>query len=135
MCGGLFLDGTRWVACRASFFFPVRVLGRLFRRLFLHELQNAFNAGKLRFLNNLANLAEPQVFARRIGELRRLEWVVYAKPPFGGPQQGARLSRTLHPSRRHRQQPADLALRRQCPIHLEGLPSTREDQSNDAHSR
>jgi hypothetical protein len=95
--GGLFLDGTRWVACRTSFFFPVRVLGRLFRRLFLHELQNAFNAGKLRFFNNLANLAEPQVFARRIGELRRLEWVVYAKPPFGGPQQVlAYLARYTH---------------------------------------
>ena len=90
--GGPSLDGTRWVACRTSFFFPVRVLGRLFRRLFLHELENAFNAGKLRFFNNLANLAEPQVFARRIGELRRLEWVVYAKPPFGGPQQVALLT-------------------------------------------
>jgi hypothetical protein len=95
--GGPSLDGTRWVACRTSFFFPVRVLGRLFRRLFLHELENAFNAGKLRFFNNLANLAEPQVFARRIGELRRLEWVVYAKPPFGGPQQVlAYLARYTH---------------------------------------
>ncbi len=94
--GGPSLDGTRWVACRTSFFFPVRVLGRV-RRLFLHELENAFNTGKLRFFNNLANLAEPQVFARRIGELRRLEWVVYAKPPFGGPQQVlAYLARYTH---------------------------------------
>ncbi len=95
--GGPSLDGTRWVACRTSFFFPVRVLGRLFRRLFLHELENAFNAGKLRFFNNLANLAEPQVFARCIAELRRLEWVVYAKPPFGGPKQVlAYLARYAH---------------------------------------
>jgi hypothetical protein len=65
----------------------VRVLGRLFRRLFLRELENAFNAGKLRFFTNLANLAEPQAFARRLGELRRLDWVVYAKPAFGGPEQ------------------------------------------------
>ena len=65
----------------------MRVLGRLFRRLFLQELENAFNAGKLRFFTNLANLAEPQAFARRLGELRRLDWVVYAKPPFGGPEQ------------------------------------------------
>jgi hypothetical protein len=66
---------------------PVRVLSRLFRRLFLRELENAFNAGKLRFFNSLANLAAPQAFARRLAELRRLDWVVYAKPPFGGPAQ------------------------------------------------
>src|SRR5580704_5071191 len=81
------LDRTRWVACRPGFFLPVRVLSRLFRRLFLRELENVFDAGKLRFFGKLANLAEPQAFARRLGELRRLNWVVYAKPPFGGPEQ------------------------------------------------
>jgi len=55
--------------------------------LFLRELENAFGAGKLRFFSKLANLAEPQAFARRLGELRRLDWVVYAKPPFGSPEQ------------------------------------------------
>src|SRR6266540_811226 len=85
--GGPSLDGTRWVACRPGFFLPVRVLSRLFRRLFLEELENAFAAGKLRFFSKLANLAEPQAFARRLGDLRRLNWVVYAKPPFGGPEQ------------------------------------------------
>ena len=85
--GGPSLDGTRWVACRPGFFLPVRVLSRLFRRLFLQELENAFGAGKLRFFTNLANLAEPQAFARRLRELQRLDWVVYAKPPFGGPEQ------------------------------------------------
>src|SRR2546422_2778974 len=85
--GGPSFDGTRWVACRTGFLLPVRVLARLFRRLFLRELENAFNAGKLRFFTNLANLAEPQAFARRLRELRRLDWVVYAKPPFGGPEQ------------------------------------------------
>jgi len=85
--GGPSLDGTRWVACRPGFFLPVRVLARLFRRLFLRELENAFGAGKLRFFGKLANLAEPQAFARRLGELRRLDWVVYAKAPFGGPEQ------------------------------------------------
>jgi hypothetical protein len=85
--GGPSLDGIRWVACRLGFFLPVRVLARLFRRLFLRELENAFAAGKLRFFTNLANLAEPQAFARRLGELRRLDWVVYAKAPFGGPEQ------------------------------------------------
>jgi hypothetical protein len=85
--GGPSLDGTRWVACRPGFFLPARVLSRLFRRLFLQELKNAFGAGKLRFFTNLANLAEPQAFARRLRELQRLDWVVYAKPPFGGPEQ------------------------------------------------
>jgi hypothetical protein len=85
--GGPSLDGTRWVACRPGFFLPVRVLSRLFRRLFLRELENAFSEGKLRFFGKLANLAEPQAFTRHLGDLRRLDWVVYAKPPFGGPEQ------------------------------------------------
>ena len=58
--GGTSLDGTRWVACRPGFFLPVRVLSRLFRRLFLQELEDALAAGKLRFFSNLADLAEPQ---------------------------------------------------------------------------
>ena len=95
--GGPSLDGTRWVACRPGFFLPVRVLSRLFRRLFLRDLQNAFDAGKLRFFSNLATLAEPQVFARHLGKLRRLDWVVYAKSPFGGPEQAlAYLGRYTH---------------------------------------
>ena len=85
--GGPSVGGTRWVACRPGFFLPVRVLSRLFRRLFLQELENAFGAGKLRFFSNLASLAEPHAFARRLGELRHLDWVVYAKAPFGGPEQ------------------------------------------------
>src|SRR6202140_2416077 len=78
---------TRWVACRPGFFLPVRVLSRLFRRLFLDELRAAFNAGDLGFFGNLAGLAEPAAFDRRLRELRRVEWVIYAKPPFGGPAQ------------------------------------------------
>src|SRR6516164_6970365 len=77
--GGPSLDGTRWVACRSGLFLPVRVLSRLFRRLFLQELENAFGTGKLRFFTNLANLAEPQAFrtspartpAPRLGGLRQ----------------------------------------------------------------
>jgi hypothetical protein len=85
--GGPSLDGTRWVGCRPGFFLPVRVLSRLFRRLFLDALKAAFEAGRLAFFGDLAALAEPAAFARRLGELRRVEWVVYAKPPFGGPEQ------------------------------------------------
>jgi hypothetical protein len=85
--GGPSLDGTRWVACRPGFFLPVRVLSRLFRRLFLQELKNAFDAGKLRFFSSLAHLAEPAAFAEHLDQLRRVDWVVYAKAPFGGPEQ------------------------------------------------
>lgn len=85
--GGPSLDGTRWIACRPGFFLPVRVLSRLFRRLFLEQLQAAFEAGELGFFGDLANLADPVVFARRLCELRRVEWVVYAKAPFGSPEQ------------------------------------------------
>ena len=85
--GGLSLDHTRWVACRPGFFLPVRVLSRLFRRRFLDALRTAFTAGELGFFGELAALAEPAAFTRRLRELRRVEWVVYAKPPFGGPAQ------------------------------------------------
>ena len=85
--GGLSVDGQRWVACRPGFFLPVRVLSRLFRRLFLEHLQGAFEAGQLRFFNHLAGLADAGVFTAHLAELKRIEWVVFAKPPFGGPEQ------------------------------------------------
>jgi hypothetical protein len=78
-------QGTRWVFCRPGFFLPVRVLSRLFRRLFLQKLGAAFEAGKLGFFGALAGLAAPAVFVRRLAALRRLEWV-YAKRPFAGPE-------------------------------------------------
>lgn len=85
--GGPSLDGTRWVACRPGFFLPVRVLSALYRRLFLERLEAAFANGILRFFSELAPLAEPTCFARRLDELRQSDWIVYAKPPFGGPEQ------------------------------------------------
>jgi hypothetical protein len=85
--GGLAHDGTRWIACQPGFFLPVRVLSRLFRRLFLQQLHAAFDAGELRFFGDLAALAEPPAFARHLTSLRRFDWVVYAKRPFGGPEQ------------------------------------------------
>jgi hypothetical protein len=95
--GGLSLHGTRWVSCRPGFFLPVRVLSRLFRRLFLERLRAAFEAGKLAFFGTLARLADASAFARRLTELRRVEWVVYAKRPFAGPEAVlAYLSRYTH---------------------------------------
>ncbi len=85
--GGPSLDASHWISCKPGFFLPVRVLSRLFRRLFLQYLQAAFDHGKLRFFGNLAELAQPTAFAERLDDARRVEWVVYAKPPFGGPKQ------------------------------------------------
>lgn len=85
--GGPSLDGRRWVACRPGFFLPVHVLSQLFRRLFLDALRAAFDAGGLGFFGDLAGLAEPAAFARHLRQLRRINWVVYAKAPFGGPAQ------------------------------------------------
>jgi hypothetical protein len=84
--GGLSPDG-RWVACRPGFFLPVRVLSRLYRRLFLERIRAVFDAGLLEFFGELRGLTKPAVFAAHLRALRRIGWVVYAKPPFGGPQQ------------------------------------------------
>jgi hypothetical protein len=77
----------RWIACRPNFFLPVHVLSRLYRRLFLEQLQAAFDTGQLRFFGELAGLAEARAFAARLKALRKVNWVVYAKPPFGSPEQ------------------------------------------------
>jgi len=95
--GGLSLDGARWVACKPGFFLPVRVLSRLFRRLFLEALTAAHHAGLLAFFGEHAALAAPETFARWLAPLRACEWVVYAKRPFAGPEAVlAYLSRYTH---------------------------------------
>jgi Putative transposase/Transposase zinc-binding domain len=85
--GGISPDGKHWIACRSGFFLPVRVLSRLFRHLFLEYLQTAFNAAKLQFFSSLERLCDPKAFTTYLAPLRQAEWVVYAKPPFGSPEQ------------------------------------------------
>ena len=85
--GGLSPDGTRWIACRKDFFLSVHVLSRIFRRLFITKLQTAFKDGHLKFFGDLADLAAPAAFTRHLGALRKIDWVVYAKRSFGGPEQ------------------------------------------------
>jgi hypothetical protein len=85
--GGLSPNGQRWVSCRPGFFLPVRVLSRLFRRLFLESLQKAFDSGKLLFFTSLEAMREPDAFAQCVARAKACEWVVYAKRPFAGPQQ------------------------------------------------
>ena len=95
--GGISPDGEHWVPCRPGFFLPVRVLSRLFRRLFLEKLIATHHAGGLSFFGDHADLAEAQSFAAFLAPLRKTEWVVYAKRPFGGPEAVlAYLSRYTH---------------------------------------
>lgn len=84
--GGLSPDG-KWLRCRPGFFLPVRVLSRLFRRLFLKALDEAFRKEQLEFFGAMESLKEPKAFRDYLAPLQETEWVVYAKPPFGGPQQ------------------------------------------------
>jgi hypothetical protein len=83
--GGIALDGTRWVSSRPAFLLPVRVLGKLFRRLFLTRLATLYDAARLAFFGSLAHLAERRAFLRHLSPVRKKRWVVYAKPPFAGP--------------------------------------------------
>jgi hypothetical protein len=84
--GGISRDGQRWVPCRPGFFLSVRVLSRLFRRLFLEQLAALHTAGRLQFFGDHAHLNQRGAFAAYLAPLRKLEWVVYSKRPFGGPE-------------------------------------------------
>ncbi len=96
-CPGQRSGGERWISCRPGFFLPVRVLSRLFRRLFLEQLAAAHDAGRLHFFGDHAPLADRHAFAAYLAPLRKVEWVVYAKRPFAGPAAVlAYLSRYTH---------------------------------------
>ena len=95
--GGLSIDGEQWIHCRPGFFLPVRVLSRLFRRLFLERLLEAYQAGELKFFGEHRLLTDGRAFDNWIKPLRKIEWVVYAKRPFAGPEAVlAYLSRYTH---------------------------------------
>jgi hypothetical protein len=95
--GGISPDGQSWISSRPAFLLPVRVLGSLFRRLFLTQLLALHNAGKLAFFGKLAQLADRRAFLRYLSPVRKKRWVVYAKPPFAGPEAVlAYLSRYTH---------------------------------------
>jgi len=95
--GGIAPDGKRWVPARPAFLLPVRVLGKLFRRLFLTRLTALHDAGRLAFFGSLTPLADRRAFLRHLSPVRKKRWVVYTKPPFAGPQAVlAYLSRYTH---------------------------------------
>lgn len=85
--GGLSLEGDRWVGARNGFLLPVRVLSRYFRRVFLSTVQKAYEAGELQFFGDLEYLRDRFAFLSWLNKHRSVEWVVYAKRPFGGPEQ------------------------------------------------
>ena len=80
--GWISLDGTHWVRCKPGFLLPVRVLSRLFRRLFLARLADAQADGQLVFFGEIEGLRRRDAFVARLAPLRRKNWFVYAKPPF-----------------------------------------------------
>ena len=84
--GGIARDGSRWISSRPAFLLPVRVLGKLFRRLFLTRLMALHDAGRLAFYGSMAHLADRRAFLRHLSPVRKKNWVVYAKPPFAGPE-------------------------------------------------
>jgi hypothetical protein len=95
--GGIAPDGSRWISSRPAFLLPVRVLGKLFRRLFLTRLVALHDAGRLGFFGTMAHLIEPRAFLRHLAPVRGKRWVVYAKAPFAGPEAVlAYLSRYTH---------------------------------------
>jgi hypothetical protein len=95
--GGISLDGERWVSARPAFLLPVRVLGALFRRLFVTRLLTLYDDGRLGFFGSMSHLAERRAFLRHLSPVRKKRWVVYAKPPFAGPEAVlAYLSRYTH---------------------------------------
>ena len=99
--GGVAADASRWVHPRPGFFLPVRILSEVFRGKFHAALKNLFRKHKLQFHGSLASLAQPKIFAKFLRQLFRQNWVVYAKRPFGGPEQCTALPRALHAPGRH----------------------------------
>lgn len=95
--GGIASDGSRWISSRPAFLLPVRVLGKLFRRLFLTRLVALHDAGRLGFFGTMAHLAERSTFMQYLSPIRKKRWVVYTKSPFAGPEAMlAYLSRYTH---------------------------------------
>src|SRR6202162_960522 len=126
--GGLSLDRERWVSSRARFLLPVRVLAKLFRRLFLAKLQQLHAARRLQFFGDHADLSDRRAFLRHLAPLRKKKWVVYAKPPFAGPEAVlAYLSRYTHR--------VAISNRRLISFNKTGVTFRYKDYRRDGHER
>ena len=130
--GGISPDGKRWVSCRPGFFLPVRVLSRLFRRMFLERLLAAHQAGHLKFFGDHAALADPQAFAALSGTATPSRMGGLCQAPIRRATGRVGLSVPLYPPRRHRQQPADRLRPQQRHLPMEGL-SRRRSRPPEGH--
>ncbi|MGY2931837.1 putative Zn-ribbon and HTH transcriptional regulator [Bradyrhizobium sp. GM6.1] len=135
--GGISPDGQRWVSCRPGFFLPVRVLSRLFRRLFLGRLAALHQAGRLSFFGNDAHLAAAQSFAALLAASRKTEWGRLCQASVRRTTSRAGLSVALYSPRRHRQQPPDRPRPARCHLQMEGLSGRRPRpaKADDARHR
>ena len=135
--GGISLDGTRWVRCKPGFLLPVRVLSRLFRRLFLTGARRRPRGRPAGVLRRYRQPASPRGLRRASRAARQEELVRLRQAALRRARGGARLSRPLHPPRRHREQPARRARRARRDLPLQGLPPQRAGavSHNDARRR
>jgi hypothetical protein len=133
--GGLAPDHARWISSHHSFFLPVKVLSRVFRGKFVAALKNAFREARIEFHGRLALLAEPRTFASWLRLLFRQDWVVYSKPPFGGPEHVLRYLGALHPPRRHLQPQTRRSRRWQRYVPLARLRSRQQEAADDSVRR
>ena len=133
--GGLSPDHQHWVHPRYAFFLPVKVLSRVFRGKFTAGLKRAFRKRQLTFPGSLQPLAQESAFRSFLRLLFRQDWVVYAKPPFGGPQHVLHYLARLHASRRHLQSPTRPLRRWSGDVPLEGLCPPQQTEADDGNSR
>jgi len=135
--GGIALDGASWISSRPAFLLPVRLLGALFRRLFLTRLLQLHQAGHLAFFGTAAPLADRRMFLRHLAPVRKKRWVVYAKAPFAGPQAVLAYLSRLHPPRGYLEPAADRVRQHRRHLPLQGLQARRPrtPAGHDHHRR
>ena len=133
--GGLSPDGSRWIACKRGFFLPVRVLSRLFRRLFLEGLEALHAAGRLAFFGDLASLAEEARLRRRPRTSASLRMDGLRQEAVRRAKGRSHLSRPLHPSRRDLEFPSDRPRRQGRHLQMEGLSVPRPPPAQDHDAR
>ncbi|MDQ1473048.1 MAG: hypothetical protein QOJ99_4528, partial [Bryobacterales bacterium] len=132
--GGLSFDGSRWVDCHPKFFLPVQLLSSRFRKKLLALLRQAFADGKLEFLGQSADLAEPARFDAWLEKSKKTKWVVHAKPPFGGAGGGFEIPCPLYAPRGDLQQSAAVAGERPGHLPVARLPTRQPVRNHDTGS-
>ena len=127
--GGALAPDGRWIPAKRGFLFPVRALSVVFRAKYLEALEGAFEAGQLDFAGETTPLAEPSAFPAFLAKLRAKDWVVYAKPPFGGPERCSPTSGAI-PTGSPSATSASWMRKRGGPLPLQGLCPREQDQGD-----